>query len=181
MAQVPQTGTRTFSVNTSPPSQPIPPDVRPTRASVPEKEERILLTIQMVLDGRRKHEIKKFFRSRWGVGSRQVETYLLLARARLAETNKLDLNQLRAEFFARYMEMARTTKSESIKLNALKSAGSVYGVDAPQKVAQTTTDGIDIDVHRQAVEQLTVEELRVLRAARDRLHRITSGESGGAN
>ncbi len=133
----------------------------------------------MLLDGRRKHEIKRFFRTQYGVGGRQVETYLLLARKRIAEVNTEDLDQMRAEFYARYMEIYRTSENDGTKLAALRAAGSLFGVDAPQKVAQTTTDGKD--TRRAAVEGLSVEQLRTLRDVRKHMEKIASGDGESAN
>ncbi|MHB0954750.1 MAG: hypothetical protein ACYC0X_00080 [Pirellulaceae bacterium] len=163
------------------PTNPVPPAARPRKATSPEMNQRITYATQMFFDGRRDHEIKAFFRKQYGLQFSQVSRYIRLARVKLAETNKLNLEQLRAEQWARYMEIYRAPDNDGTKLSALRAAGSLYGVDAPQKVAETTVDGQDINVLRQTVEGLTVEELRTLRSARNRMQSIASGESAGSN
>lgn len=173
--------TRTFSVASDPPANPIPTSARPKKAVAGEVEQRVMFTTKMILDGRRKHEIKRFFRTQYGVGARQVETYIRLAREKLAEPNGMDVAQMRAEQYARFMELARNAKNDGCKIAALKAAGALYGLDAPQKVAETTSDGKDVNTARTMVEQLTVDELRVLSAARRRLASIVKGDSPGEN
>ena len=164
-----------------PSANPIPPSARSARASKEEFQLRVGYVVQMLLDGRRKHEIKQFFRSQYGLKARQVERHLSLARARLAEANGTDVDQLRAEFFARYMRIFRETQNDTSRIAALKAAGCLFGLDAPRKVAETTSNGTDVNVMRQTVRGLTVDELRVLRRARDRLRQTGSSSVGERN
>jgi hypothetical protein len=152
-----------------PPANPIPPSARSNRASKEEVQLRVGYVVQMLLDGRRKHEIKQFFRSQYGIGARQVERLLCLARARLAEANGTDVDQMRAEFYQRYIRLFRESENDAIKISALRAAGDLYGLNAPQKVAQTTSGGKDVHFIRETVKGLTVDELRVLKKARARL------------
>jgi hypothetical protein len=170
---------RTFSTSKSdatrqgkswtPPTNPVPPDARPRKATSAEVQTRVAYTAQMILDGRRKHEIKRFFRAQYGTHARQVEAYIRLARERLADTGDQDVAQMRAEFYQRYIRLFRESENDAIKISALRAAGDLYGLNAPQKVAQTTSGGKDVHFIRETVKGLTVDELRVLKKARARL------------
>jgi hypothetical protein len=159
-----------------PSANPIPPSARSARASKEEFQLRVGYVVQMLLDGRPKYQIKAFFRREYGLKSRQVERHLRLARARLAEANGTDVDQLRAEFYERYIRIFRESESDVIKISALRAASDLYGLNAPQRVARTTSDGKDVGPMRQAVQQLTVDELRVLKRVRDRLRQIRNGD-----
>lgn len=153
----------------------LPAQQLSTRATKAEVAERVAYTIQMVLDGRRKHEIKAFFRRQYNLSAGQVERYLRIARSKIAEVNTEDLDQMRAEFYARYMAVALKTGNDAIKLHAYRAASTLFGLDAPQKFAQTTTEGKDI--HKAAVQELSVEELRVMRAVRTRMQELANGKT----
>ncbi len=176
MLSSPRTLSKTQGTPTQLRANPIPPAARPKKATAPELGQRVLYTCQMILDGRQDHEIKRFFRSQYGVKFRQVSRYIRLARARLAEANGIDVDQMRAEFYARYLVIYRTAENDAIKISALRSAGDLYGLNAPVKTAHTTVKGTDIDHVRDAVKELSIEELRVLRKARDHLRRLTNGD-----
>ncbi|MHB8971025.1 MAG: hypothetical protein ACYC3X_22625 [Pirellulaceae bacterium] len=161
-----------------PPTNPVPPAARPRKATSPEMDQRIGYTAQMILDGRRKHEIKRFFASQYGIDFRQVERYIRLARARLAEANGTDVDQMRAEFYARYLVIYRTAENDAIKISALRAASDLFGLNAPIKTARTTASGTDVHLIREAVRGLTIDELRTLRGLRDRLRQNANSDDG---
>ena len=153
------------------PSNPVPPRVRSNRASKEEFQLRVSYVVQMLLDGRPKYQIKAFFRSQYGLKSRQVERHLRLARARLAESTGVDLAQLCAEFYERYLRVYREAESDAVKINALRAASDLFGLNAPLKTAHTTSKSTDMNLAREAVKGFTVEELRALRGRATRCGR----------
>ena len=166
------------SESSVPTANPIPPEARPKRAMTGEMDQRIEYTIRMLLDGHRKEFIKRFFATNYGVKARQVERYLRLAHARLGRCTLTDVDELRAVQYFRLTEIYRNAERPSDKLAALRAINDLCGVNAPQKVAETTVDGKDVNAMRLAVEQLTVDELRVLRLARDRLRQVRNSNAG---
>ncbi|MHB8974706.1 MAG: hypothetical protein ACYC3X_30115 [Pirellulaceae bacterium] len=164
-----------------PPTNRIPPGARPKRAITAEVDQRVEYTIRMLLDGHRKEVIKKFFYTNYGVKARQVERYLRLARARLGRCTLTDVDELRAVQYARLTEIYRNAERSTDKLAALRAINDMCGVNAPQKVAETTVDGKDKDIFRQTVKHLTIEQLRALRDAKKQMERIISGETLGDN
>ena len=90
----------------------------------------------------------------------------------------MDLARLRAEFYERYLRVYREAESDAVKINALRAASDLFGLNAPLKTAHTTSKSTDMNLAREAVKGFTVEELRVFRRARDQMRQIASGGGG---
>ncbi len=157
------------------------------RATIAEKEERVLQTMKLVVEGRSTSEIKQWFRDELDLQFNQALRYLRLARERLAEENGLGddftLQDMKVQHYEMAMAVARDKEGEETKdrLAALKHAGSIYGVQAPRKIAQTTPDGKSTyNTAREAVKDLSVEELHVLKKVRDKCRDLAAGRSKAA-
>ena len=155
------------------------------RATRAEKEQRIVLAMTMIIQGYTKSDIKGTFRTKWGVGGYQTERYLRLARERLAEEDGLGpdftLEDMRVQHYAMAMAIARSDSGASTRdrIAALKLAGSMYGIGSHHQTAPTDPAGHSRDFAREAVKDLSVEELRVLRKVRDRIRDLAAGRSTG--
>ena len=115
------------------------------RATIAEKEERILQTMKLVVQGSSTSEIKQWFRVELDIQFNQALRYLRLARERLAEdtglTEEFTLDDMKVQHYAIAMRKFRESKEAKDQLAALKHAGAIYGVTAHATVAPTTPDG----------------------------------------
>ncbi len=155
------------------------------RATRAEKEQRIVLAMTMIIQGFAKSEIKSTFRTKWGVGGYQTERYLRLARERLAADTGLSddftLNDMKVQHYAVAMSIVRNSEEDKDRLAALKHAGSIYGVQAPMKIAPTTPDGkLPYSATKEALRELSVPELEILQKVRERVNTITAARGSSA-
>jgi hypothetical protein len=140
------------------------------RATDAEKEERIVQTMKLVIMGYSTADVKQWFREEHGISWGHALRYLRIARERLAaETGLSDdftLNDMKVQHYAMAMKVAHADSGEDAKdrLAALKHAGSIYGVQAPQKIAPTSPDGQTpyIQASLEALRTMTVDELRLM-------------------
>lgn len=143
---------------------PIPENgERPLRATQAEVDQRVDYAAVLLCVGKSKSAIKRFFRENYGVGARQVETYLLLARDRLAEESGKNRKELVSESFGFYMRILSDTDATiTEKLSARAKADDLMGLQAPKKIieAQVSVDDM-IDLW---VDTLSEEE-------RDAIHK----------
>ncbi len=140
--------------------------------------------MKLVVEGKREGQIKDELCGAYGIGGWQAGRYLRLARDRLAEEHRLgpdfDMDAFRALHYAHAMSIFQESKDDKARVQALKHAGSIYGVQAPTKIAPTTPDGKSTyNTAREAVKDMSVEELRVLRKVRDRIRDLAAGRSPG--
>ena len=136
---------------------PIPEETRPSRATQAEMESRVEYTAMMLIDGRRKSEIKRFFKENYGLSARQVERYLRLARNRLVEETEKTRRELISESFGFYMRILHDPSATiNEKLHARGKADDLMGLQAPKRVIEAQVEVDDVlDVW---VDNLTVEQ-----------------------
>ena len=152
---------------------PIAGDVRPVRATNDEMEARVEYTAMMLIDGRRKSEIKRFFRENYSLSARQVERYLRLARNMLVEETDRTRQELIAESFGFYMRILHDDNaSVNERLNARSKADDLMGLQAPKRIieAHVQTDDI-LDLW---VDNLTVEQKEAINEAAIYAERVES-------
>ena len=152
---------------------PIAEDVRPVRATNDEMEARVEYTAMMLIDGRRKSEIKRFFRENYSLSARQVERYLRLARNLLVEETDRTRQELIAESFGFYMRILHDDKaSVNERLNARAKADDLMGLQAPKRIieAHVQTDDI-LDLW---VDNLTPEQKEAINEAATYAERVES-------
>ncbi len=136
---------------------PIPEETRPSRATQAELEQRVEYTAMMLIDGRRKAEIKRFFKNQYGLSSRQIERYLRLARNRLVEETEKTRRELISEswgFYMRILHDPNATLNE--KMQARSKADDLMGLQAPRRVIEAQVE-VD-DVLDMWVDNLTEEQ-----------------------
>jgi len=161
------------------------------KATKAEKEQRIQRAMVMIAQGCPKSEIKKAFRDAWGLGWYQIERYISYALARLAEetglTVEFTLDDLKRQHYTMAMRIARADSGEETKdrIVALKHAGAIYEVLAPRKEAPTTPEGTkphELKIAaEEAVRDLSVEELRILKMVGKRMTAIIHDGKPGEN
>jgi hypothetical protein len=150
------------------------------KATAAEHRQRVDYTLAMLVKGHRKSFIKDFFRKNYGVGARQVERYLRLARDRLVQSTERDRAELVAESFAFYMSVMQGAEGETSvrdKLQARKQADDLLGLAAPTKIATTTVAGQDL--YAGVVQELSNEELDVLERIAQRHAALLTGDGAG--
>jgi len=137
---------------------PIPEDgERPERATTAEMEARVEYTAMMLVEGRSKSAIKRFFKENYSLSARQVERYLRLARDRLVAETEKGRRELIAESFGFYMRIlheAGVTVSE--RLSARAKADELMGLPAPKRVIEAqiqVDDALDLWVDNLTTEQ----------------------------
>lgn len=128
---------------------PIPEEgERPVRATQAEVDQRVDYCAVLLCMGKSKSAIKRFFKDNYGVGARQTETYLLLARDRLAEESGKTRRELVAESFGFYMRILSDPQATvSERLSARAKADDLMGLQAPKKVIEAQVsmdDAIDL-------------------------------------
>jgi len=154
-------------------NNPIAEDARPIRATNDEMEARVEYTAMMLIDGRRKSEIKRFFRENYSLSARQVERYLRLARNLLVEETDRTRQELIAESFGFYMRILHDDKaSVNERLNARSKADDLMGLQAPKRIieAHVQTDDI-LDLW---VDNLTAEQKEAINEAATYAERVES-------
>ena len=112
------------------------------RATEAEKEERILETMMLAVQGETTAGIKEFFRTVHDISWSHALRYLRIARDRLRDENGLTdeftLEDMKVQHYAIAMRKVRECEEDKDQLAALKHAGSIYSVQTPTKIAPTT-------------------------------------------
>jgi hypothetical protein len=143
---------------------PLPSESRAVRATDKEAEVRIEYTCQMLSEGRRKSEIKRFFSNNYGVGYRQVERYIRQARDRMIEESGKAKNEHVADAYQFYMGILQdSSASITEKLVARRQADDLLGLQAPKRVVEAHVDANDM--LELWVDQLTPDQLRAIDTA----------------
>lgn len=153
------------------PANPIPADARPRKATRVEIRARITQVSEWLCEGHRKHEIKRFCRDQWGIGPRQVETYLRLARASLVEAAGQPRDILVAQSLGFLMSVLHDSSARARdRVAACKEANSLLGLHAPTKIAPVTPEGKPLPmIFNVRPEDLTDDELALLLRMKHRL------------
>lgn len=143
---------------------PLPPESRAVRATDKEAEVRIEYTCQMLAEGRRKSEIKRFFKNNYGIGYRQVERYIRQARDRLIEESGKAKTEHVADAYQFYMGILQSNDASiTEKLVARRQADDLLGLQAPKRVVEAHVDANDM--MELWVDQLTTEQLKAIDTA----------------
>ena len=136
---------------------PLPEESRPVRATAAELEARVEYTAMMLIDGRRKSEVKRFFKDNYGLSGRQAERYLRLARDRLVQETEKTRRELIAESFGFYMRVLHNPDaSTGEQLSARQKADELMGLQAPKTVIEAQVqvdDMLDIWVDNLSPDQ----------------------------
>lgn len=112
------------------------------KATKAEHQARIEVCHKMIRMSYHKSHIKDFFRREYGLGSRQTERYIRLARDRMLQETSYSRDDLVAQSFCFYMDVLRSSDSTTAeKLQARKLADNLLGLPAPKKIAPTSPDG----------------------------------------
>lgn len=150
------------------------------RTTKEEYRQRIRDVMTMLIDGKKRSEIRSELYARHQVGWRTVERYVTTAQRLLKTEAGADHELLRAKSYAWYMAVLQDEDvSTRDKLSARKAADELLGLVMPKKTAQTTAAGADIH-EAAAVKDLTDEELEVLRKIRER-QLVAANPQGSAN
>jgi hypothetical protein len=152
-----------------------------SKASREESRQRVRYTMVMLAEGRKKSEIKSFFRKNYGVGFRQVERYLRKAKDCMVQETGIPKNELIAQSYAFYMSVIQDPNATfKDKLKARERADVLLGLEAPYKIANTTADGKDRV--KAAMDDMSDEELRTLVKVAERHKQLAvNGRSGGVS
>ena len=150
------------------------------RTSKEEYRQRIREVMTMLIDGKKRSEIRSELYARVQIGWRTVERYVTTAQRMLKTEAGADPDLLRAKSYAWYMAVLQNGDvSTRDKLSARKAADELLGLIAPKKTAQTTTTGADV-YEAVVVKNLSDEELEVLRKIRER-QLVAGNPQGSAN
>lgn len=142
----------------------LPESSRPVHATKEEIEVRVEYVVMMLVEGRRRSEIIRFFRTQYSLAPRTVAHYIRRARKRLVSASEKSTDDLRAESYAWYMDVLRRDDVDvGTKLVARRAVDDLLGLQKPKKIAPTTSDGEDLlDL---VVNALSREELQAIEKA----------------
>jgi hypothetical protein len=165
------------------PDRPADDPTMPKRSTTVEKEIRVQRAMKLVVEGKREGQIKDELCGAYGIGGWQAGRYLRHARDRLAEEHGLgpdfDMDAFRARHYAHAMSIFQESKDDKARVQALKHAGSIYGVQVPKTIAPTDPAGNRRDIAREAARGMSDEELRVMKKMRDRKRELAGAGSAG--
>jgi len=162
------------------------PEIRPAvaKSTKKEMEDRIQFAMKLICDGRQTWEIRRRFKEKYAgrngkpIASRTINGYLARARERLLESveiSKVEMSsQLAAILHQTITDPAATVRD---KQRGVKLLADLFGIRAPLMIAQTDSAGNDL--YRQALKDLSREELKLLATAHERMKRMARG--GSAN
>ena len=145
--------------------------------------------MKLVVADKREGQIKDELCGAYGIGGWQSGRYLHLARDRLAEEHGLgpdfDMDALRARHYAHAMSIFKESKDDKARVQALRHAGSIYGVGTPNRVAPNTPEVAKPNelkvAAEEAVRDLSTEELRILKKVGQRMTAIVHEGKPGSN
>jgi hypothetical protein len=143
---------------------PLPVESHSKISTNKEMEVRIEYCCHMLTEGRRKSEIKRFFKNNYGIGFRQVERYLRQARDRMIEESGKGKGELVSEAYGFYMSIIQSTDATiTEKLAARRQADDLLGLAAPKRSIEAHVNADDmLDLW---VDQLTPDQLRAIDTA----------------
>jgi hypothetical protein len=165
------------------PLQEAMPPARPrnlaqTTISREERRQRLRFVMMLLREGRTRGYIASFLKEQYGYKASQASRYVAVAKKQMVAELAQGREDLKAQSYAFYMSVLQDPDTpQRDKIRAREMADRLVGLQAPNKVAQTTADGED--VNSQAVKGLTNDELQVLIKARERLHNIAAGQGPG--
>ncbi len=136
------------------------------RKTLSEKElrERHEAVAAALANGKSKGDIKRELGTKWDVCPRTMENYIARAREILSEWHDFAQgSDSRIELIAEVTKTFRDTmhaekSSFRDKTDATAKLAKLFGLDAPMRMAQTKTDGTDID-DLAVLEHMNEEEL----------------------
>lgn len=133
--------------------------IKPTRE---EHAERIGMVRKMWVAGWPKRDIKRAMRSRYGVGFRSVEKYLARVKDQLLEDLGRDADEHRSDALAFYKKLLVEADSDAVRLKAMQSICRLLGLNMPEKLAQTDSQGRDLSPSER--EQRLLELIEIMRS-----------------
>lgn len=118
------------------------------KADYAESQKRVAEVAEMMLSGENRNEIVRFGSKKWGIGARQIEKYMVRARAALRakinERTELSVNwHLRARM--RILSQAQRQRDARASLAVLRDIGELQGL-YKEKVEITGKDGAPIEI-----------------------------------
>lgn len=102
-----------------------------------EIEKRVNLIYSMLLQGLQRKAVIQYCSNQWGVGERQVDTYLVKARELMSDDSQKDLDYKKSEILAQYYDLYNKSYDlEDYKecRNILANIGNILGVNSPEKI-----------------------------------------------
>jgi hypothetical protein len=149
-----------------------------------EMEHRIQHTMELLVAGRQAWEIRRLFKQEYSgrdgkpISRRTIDRYLSLARERLLKSIDIPPEELRSQLVA-LVHQTLTDPAATVRdrQRGCKLLADLLGLKAPLMIAQTDTSGNDL--YREALQDLSLDELRVLAKAHERAEQLARG--GSAN
>lgn len=158
--------------------------VKLNKPTAQEMTNRLQVVMNLLTDGRADWEICEIVRNAYKrpdgsrMCKRSSQNYISRARDELCKEHDISDVEMRAQLAAiirRDMNNVEATIRD--RQSGVKILMSMYGLKAPQKIALTDIAGNDI--HREALEGLTIEELKVLAKAQDRMEALSQATVEG--
>jgi hypothetical protein len=162
------------------------PEIRPAvaKSTRVEMENRIQFAMQLICDGCQNWEVirrcKEQYAGRDGrpISRRSINRYVARARERLLQSVDIGKDEMAAQLAAiLHRTISDPAATVRDKQRAVKLLADLFGIRAPLKVAQTDAAGNDI--YREAMKDLSLDELRVLAKAHERAEQLRSGSANG--
>ena len=154
------------------------------RATRKEVEERVRMVTGLLAKGTRIGQIRQILRGQFGITKRQANRYLQMAYEELRRELDRDVEQLRSECYARYLEVySHPDASPRDKVEANKGVTKLLGLNLPTKLAITTSSADENPLNSKHRQQ-ALEDDEVMETAHGLLQRFAgyhgnSGWTGG--
>jgi hypothetical protein len=160
--------------------------LRVAKSTKKEMAHRVRFAVQLLVEGHQDWEIRKRFKEQFAgrdgrpVSRRSIDRYLARAREHLMRSIDIPPEELRAQLVGlvhgTLTDPAATVRDRQ---RGCKLLADLLGLKAPFKIARTDSAGNDI--YREAMKDLSLDELRVLAKAHERAEQLARGGSGSAN
>lgn len=142
-------------------------------------EHRVEVVLEMMNAFKRKSEIKKELKKRFGIQFRQAENYIREAKNRQIKQIQAGADEMRAGSYGFYRSVVEdATLPIRERLRAQECIDNLLGLKSPIKVANTDTKGNDIGEKESAVERLA--KLAAKLANPGESVQVEPGRTGGA-
>jgi hypothetical protein len=158
--------------------------LRVAKSTKNEMAHRVRFAMQLLVQGHQDWEIRKRFKEQFAgrdgrpVSRRSIDRYLARARDQLLESIDVPPEELRSQLVA-LVHQTLTDPAATVRnrQRGCKLLADLLGLKAPLMIAQTDSAGNDL--YREALKDLSREELKVLATAHERMERMARG--GSAN
>jgi hypothetical protein len=148
------------------------------RATVAEVQERIIGVAKLLVKRLHRYQIAQFLYDKFGLSSRMANSYIARAHQYLIDQAERPREDFVAEAIGFYEDVLRDPEStRRDKFAAQAALREMLGLDMPFKVAPTNAEGESSLLAAEVVQQMSMEELAVLRSfhLRTQKMRISNG------